>query len=110
MIVSKLSGFSKNQKLVYFLIGLGGGIICQLLFSTLQPRMTAQGYSILDLEFAWTSSNLDSILTAWSPVKNDVITYMFIDMLFPIFYFLGLNGRKLLLLKSNYYLQHRNRR
>ena len=59
--------------------------------------MTDLGYSILDLEFAWNSANLDPILSAWSSIKSDVIIYMTIDMFFPIFYFLLLNGWSLLI-------------
>lgn len=97
MSISMLSSLSTKQKWVYFSTGLVGSIICQLLFSRVGSNMTEIGYTILDLEFAWTAESLDLILGAWEPIRDEVIRYMIIDMFFPIFYFLTLNGWSLLI-------------
>ncbi|MHA2028549.1 MAG: hypothetical protein ACW99Q_04090 [Candidatus Kariarchaeaceae archaeon] len=97
MLIAKITSFSKTQKLVWFFVGIIGSVICQLLFSPINSLMDDTGYNILDLEFAWNARTLDPILVAWEPIMDDVKIFMVIDMFFPIFYFLALNGWSLLI-------------
>ncbi|MHA2249677.1 MAG: hypothetical protein ACXAD7_04905 [Candidatus Kariarchaeaceae archaeon] len=97
MFISKITSFTKTQKLIWFLVGIIGSVICQLLFLPINSIMDDTGYDILDLEFAWNASTLDPILDAWAPIMDDVKRFMVIDMFFPIFYFLALNGWSLLI-------------
>lgn len=93
--------YSNRKKLLWLIIGLVGSLISQLLFAPISSKMTDRGYDILDLEFAWNSTNLDPILIAWDDILDDVIVFMIIDMLFPIFYFLLISGWTLLLSTEN---------
>lgn len=88
---------SKKTKSIYFSFGLIGSVICQILFTPISAKMMELGYDILDLEFAWSSAKLDPILTAWKPILDSVKLFMLIDMFFPIFYFMTLNGWSVLL-------------
>ena len=93
--------YSSTKKRLWLIIGLMGSIICQILFAPITSKMIDRGFDILDLEFAWNSSNLDPILLAWDDILDDVILFMIIDMFFPIFYFLLISGWTLLLSSDN---------
>ncbi|MCE7736646.1 MAG: hypothetical protein GPJ54_17315 [Candidatus Heimdallarchaeota archaeon] len=98
--------YSSKKKFLWLIIGLIGSIICQILFAPVTSKMTDRGFDILDLEFAWNSSNLEPILLAWDDILDDVIVFMIIDMFFPIFYFLLISGWTLLLSSDNKILNY----
>ncbi len=93
--------YSNRKKLLWLIIGLVGSLLSQLLFAPISSKMNDRGYDILDLEFAWNSGNMNPILIAWDDILDDVIVFMIIDMLFPIFYFLSISGWTLLLSSDN---------
>ncbi|MCY3409999.1 MAG: hypothetical protein INQ03_00040 [Candidatus Heimdallarchaeota archaeon] len=100
-MIEKLQSLTKVQKWIWFAAGLIGSVICQLLFSPTNNLMMDTGYDILDLEFAWNAETLNPILSAWDPFIDDVITFMIVDMFFPIAYFLVLSGWALLINHQN---------
>ena len=54
MFISKLLLLSKKEKAIYFAVGIVGSIICQILFATLQNKMSVLGYTILDFtKYKW---------------------------------------------------------
>ncbi|OLS28856.1 MAG: hypothetical protein HeimC2_04570 [Candidatus Heimdallarchaeota archaeon LC_2] len=96
-----LQHYSIRKKVLWFIIGIIGSILSLLLFAPISSKMTDRGYDILDLEFAWNSTNLNPILIAWDDILDDIILFMIIDMFFPIFYFLIISGWTLILSSDN---------
>lgn len=96
--------FSNRTRIAWFIAGIIGSVVCQIFFLPISQDMIGLGYDIIDLEFAWTNSALILILDAWQPIHNDVWTFMWVDMLFPIFYFLALSGWSLLVRKNVIFL------
>ena len=92
MNFERIYALSKKTKLIWFISGLLGFIICNILFSSYNELMNATGYNIMHFEFAWDRATMDVILAAWSAIIPDTIEFMTIDMFYPVFYSLLISG------------------
>jgi hypothetical protein len=92
MNFERIYSLSRNTKIIWFISGLVGFIICNILFSDYNDLLNATGYSIMAFEFAWDKSTMDTILAAWSAIIPEAIEFMTIDMFYPIFYAFLISG------------------
>ena len=81
---------SRRSKLIWFISGLTGFVIANLLFPN--DVLNATGSTIIDFEFAWNAERMDEILINWAGILPTTIRFMWIDMAYPLFYFTLISG------------------
>lgn len=88
---------SKRNRWIWFLLGFIGTVVIEYIYSFMNTALIAHGFDILDFEFAWNKTRMDTILQGWNPVLTVAINFLLLDMLFPIFYSFMFTGITLLL-------------
>jgi len=90
--MKKLHELSSKIKIIWFFTGLVGFIIINIIFADFNETLNATGYTIIDFEFTWNTESMDVLLVAWNPHLDTAITFLWIDMIYPIFYVMLISG------------------
>lgn len=87
MFLDRFKKFPKNR--ILYLITIAGFLIVLLveIFVFIPIEATVSGYGILDYEFAWTSSQVETILSVWGTSGiNNQLKAIYWDFLFIVGY------------------------
>ncbi len=101
ILINKLENMTNKAKAIYFIIGILGSVLINMIFSPFESELQTKGYGIIDFEFAWNNTTMQVILNAWSSNMHTIRVYLLTDMVYPIFYFIMISGWTLLIYNTN---------